>query len=82
MSSEVLQQVAAMLDRLIYVEAGNGTCGTGRHVICPCQYHGRAVINFCQTGSYDTDDTFVPFFIVEHDRTAFGLTLPDWQQCC
>ena len=51
---------------------GNRTCGTCRHVIRSCQYHGRAVIHFRQTGSYDTDHAFVPFFVVEHNRAAVG----------
>ena len=72
MPSEVLKQVAAMFDRLINIKTGNGACRTGCHVICPCQYDGGTIINFCQAGSYDTDHPFVPFFIVENDRTPFG----------
>ena len=72
MSAEVLQQVAAMFNRFVHIKSGDGTCGTGGHIIRPCEYYCRAVVNFCQTGCYDADDTFVPFLIIKHDGTAFG----------
>ena len=78
MSAEVLQQVAAMFNRFVHIKSGDGTCGTGGHIIRPCEYYCRAVVNFCQTGCYDADDTFVPFLIIKHDGTAFGQSLPDW----
>ena len=72
MTTEIFQQITAIFNRLIHVKAGYGTGGTCCHIIRTGQHYCGAIINFRQAGGNDTDNTFVPIFVVQHDRTAFG----------
>ena len=67
MTAEIEQEVAAALDGRVDVKARNAACRTGSHVAIPCKNHGRAEVDFGESGSYDADDSLFPSFIIEHD---------------
>ena len=70
--SEALQQVAAVLDSLVDVEAGDRARRAGGQVARAGQHHGGAVVDFRQARGHDADDTLVPRLVVEHDGAAVG----------
>jgi len=75
MPSEVFQKVAAVFNGFVDVESGDGTGRAGCHVIRARQHYCRAVIDFSQPGGNDSDDTFMPVFIVQYYRTAIGKSV-------
>ena len=48
MSAEVLKQVSAMLYRTINIESGDRTCRACGKSFGTCEYHSRAIVNFCK----------------------------------
>ena len=75
MTTEVVEQVAAALHGLVYIEAGNRTCRTCSHVAGACDYHCRAVIYLGEARCYNTYDTTVPVGVEDYDGAALVKAL-------
>ena len=71
MSAEVFQQIATRFNSFVNIETGHRTSRTGSHIAGTGQDHRRTIIFFRQTRSHDTDNAFMPFFVVHHDTLAF-----------
>ena len=61
-----------MLDGLVDIESRNRTCRTCSQIVGTGQYYSRTVIDFSQSGSDDSDDSFVPGFVIDDNGTPFG----------
>ena len=75
MATKVLQQVAAILYRLIHIKARHRAGRAGSQIPRTSQYHGRTVIDLRQSGSHNTDHTLMPRLIIDDDRSALVQSL-------
>ena len=70
MTTEVLQQIGARLNRLIQIEAGNAACRARGKAVAHSHHNRRTIVGLDQARGHDTDDTLHPLRVVDHRALA------------
>ena len=75
MAAEILQDVGALLDAGVEVEAGDAARAAGHETIGLGQHDGRLVEGFDQAGCYDPDNALVPRRVIDDDGVVVDHAL-------
>ena len=75
MAAEILQDVGALLDAGVEVEAGYAPGAAGHKPVGLGQHDCRLVECLDQTGCHDPDDTFVPRGVIDDDGVVVDHAL-------